>query len=839
MSYTFLPWLREGAAGDLPRAAGTARNRLLVDLQLVVNDSPTDAPLHLRLLGPGDVVGFDQRQVVRTDPPNQARGVEPNYFPFVEFDQPSFPWLFTPAAPDAANRLRPWLCLVVVRQQDGVRIEPDPATKVTMLTVEPPAAPALELPDLAESWAWAHVQVTGKASSTELVRVLANQPERSLARLVCPRRLRPGATYHACVVPAFAAGVSAATGQPVDDNAALADAWTATAARVDLPVYYRWQFSTGEIGDFETLANALHAGQISAGLGRRSLDLEDPGFGLPTGAGGQAVLQGALRVPGDEPPPAPAWFAARLAGLLGAADEGSVRPPLYGGTQAGVATLPGSGWLARLNLEPGYRAAAGLGARIVREQQEQLMEAAWTQAGAIDAANRFLSRSQLARSVGESVWQRRLTPLAEEAPAILLQVTAPVHLPAGSLRARIRAGQLPDATLDPAFRRLTRPRGPHVRRFAGSANDSGPPAVRVLARRVGDLDPHEVLAELEPGQAQRDRVASQVKSPAELALLDRPDPIAPITRAPEFPAPMSLALQRLSVDYLLPGSEHLLADTVVVLEPNRPFVAAFMAGLNHEMSRELRWREYPTDPAPTCFRVFWDRRGQAPAGTTLDDLADIAPIALWPPGEELGDRVRSDPAGELVVVVRSELLRRYPRAVVYAARAAAATPRRVLADESDPANRMLPRFAGFLDPDIGFFGFGLGAAAARGDADGLGWFFVFQEQPSEPRFGLDEAKAGWLPDPPPQPMPGTGQQRPALVSSNLAWGHLVDQQHFATLAHAPVSGARPARWWFPDRPDLAWAGGAADLAALTLQRPARVALHAQLLLPKAGPHVPA
>jgi hypothetical protein len=316
-----------------------------------------------------------------------------------------------------------------------------------------------------------------------------------------------------------------------------------------------------------------------------------------------------------------------------------------------------------------------------------------------------------------------------------------------------------------------------------------------------------------------------------MGVMDRADPLAPILHGPEFPAPMAADLQRLSVDYLLPGTEHIPPDTVLALEPNRPFVAAFLAGLNHEMQRELLWREYPVDAAVTCFRVFWDRRGLVPADAPLDDLADVPPIDRWDPAEDLGQRVRADPSGELVLVVRSELLRRFPNAVVFAAKAAAGAPRRALADQTDPANRRLPRFAGFIGPDISFFGFGLGEAQARGDDDGLGWYFVFQQQPSEPRFGLDEDRAGWLDDPPTRPVPGTNEQKPALDTAELAWGHLVDQQRFATLAHAPVESARPAGWWFPDRPELSWTGGSGDLAALTLQHPARVALHAELLLP--------
>ena len=56
------------------------------------------------------------------DPQPDTGDFEPTYFPSVEFDRPDFPWLFTPASAGPDAKLRPWLCLVVVRKQDGVTL---------------------------------------------------------------------------------------------------------------------------------------------------------------------------------------------------------------------------------------------------------------------------------------------------------------------------------------------------------------------------------------------------------------------------------------------------------------------------------------------------------------------------------------------------------------------------------------------------------------------------------------------------------------------------------------------------------------------------------------------
>src|SRR5918912_2838832 len=126
-NYVFLPWVREGAAADIqaPDTLGQAQlGAVTVSVKLRINDAD-DITRQVRLYGPGDVTGIDPQQVVRTEPRHLAMDFEPNYFPAIEFDRPDFPWLFTPAKAAAAGKLRPWLCLIVVRQQDGVTLRVD------------------------------------------------------------------------------------------------------------------------------------------------------------------------------------------------------------------------------------------------------------------------------------------------------------------------------------------------------------------------------------------------------------------------------------------------------------------------------------------------------------------------------------------------------------------------------------------------------------------------------------------------------------------------------------------------------------------------------------------
>ena len=73
-----------------------------------------------------------------------------------------------------------------------------------------------ELPDLADSWAWAHAQLgwrTTRRRRRRLRNVLATRPELSVSRLLSPRLLTANTEYIACVVPAFEAGRLAGLGR--------------------------------------------------------------------------------------------------------------------------------------------------------------------------------------------------------------------------------------------------------------------------------------------------------------------------------------------------------------------------------------------------------------------------------------------------------------------------------------------------------------------------------------------------------------------------------------------------------------------------------------------------
>ena len=922
-SFQFIPWVRRGAATairttDKLGAGLPGRASLPVDMR-INKRADAEVSVTIGLTGPGDITGLDARLVVRTDPPNLTNDFEPNYFPAVEFDPPDFPWLFTPAAGDPQGRLRPWISLIVVRMQDGVSLKVESTKPLPVLRITAPAVPALELPDPDESRAWAHAQVATSGPGKPMTDLLAAESPLNLSRLICPRRLEPGRRYLACVVPSFEAGRKAGLGLAVEptDETALMPAWNVgpdAPGEVQLPVYYHWEFGTGQSGDFEALVRLLEARPIPPGVGVRPMIAANLPFGLP--ALGILGLEGALR-PADFEPADPenmADFHARLREILNLpetrfsapGEDPVVTPPIYGRSQTSISTVPGSEetphWLRELNLDPRLRAIAGFGTLVVQDQQEQLMASAWEQLGD-RRANQMLRQAQLAREVGDAMLGKHLKPLAVANPDRLFQITAPVHgrilMSSTTLLHGVRQSGIPARALSASFRRIVRPGGPLVRRLTPANRRQTVPLVKGLAvgqiqariaakppsvtvppaalqatmlqftvaspiamrfrqaaqafqeymnearrlsgvpeppvptatafntmqiKLLAGLDPKVTFAKRVEEQIQRDPAAApKVESASPPAA----DPLAEFTTAPQFPQPMYEALRDLSQDLLLPGLERIPPNTVSLLETNTRFVEAFMVGLNHEMSRELLWREFPAEQRASCFLRFWDDQGTSASG---DASAQFDPVHLWPAERHLGENFKSGKSGEhLVLLIRGELLQRYPSASIYAVRAehGNSRARRKLGQEE-----RFPLFHGTLKPDVTFFGFPLTAEEALGTLDEKGkpatsgdpgWFFVIQQQPTEPRFGLD------------LPLPELFGTKPATAWNEVSWAHLVENEtELKALTHAPVAG----RLGGHEVGSVKWGFNAAHMAAATLQRPVRIAIHASALLEQRGPLQP-
>jgi hypothetical protein len=554
-TYSFLPWLRRGAANTIPQADGDptvmVRATMPLDVTLVgtkLDGSPNQQVVHrdVNLYGPGDIVGIDSKAVVKTDPLNWITNFEPNYLPYIDFYDEDFPWRYTPAAADMAkSRLRPWITLVVLKKTeftDGKDLTGKPLPYFEMAA----GVKASDVfPKPSELWAWAHVHVNVDLSNSgnesipgvlnNLQQTISTNPDLAYSRIMCPRRLEPDTSYYAFLIPTFETGRLAGLGQDVPaTTVATASAWDNNQAQ--FPIYYKWYFMAGDFGDFEYLVKLLKPQPVDSRVGSRDMDVVHPGSNLPlinTPANLNNVLKlgGALEVPFATLPPAdqnvitmydqwdqpfPHPFEKGMAALINLADDYSTKSPedinaadpdpvitspLYGRWPAlvnrvlyaadGTTVLPNDqNWIHRLNLDPRFRVAAGLGTQVVHANAQTYMQAAWQQIGDVIAANNRLRLAQMAQAASVSMYTRHILSLPQERQFLL---TAPVHPrimgSPTTIAAQVRASVVPAAATSGAFRRVNRQGHALTRRLALTPDAAARIVTRINAQQLQPAPP--------------------------------------------------------------------------------------------------------------------------------------------------------------------------------------------------------------------------------------------------------------------------------------------------------------------------------------------------------------
>jgi len=370
-----------------------------------------------------------------------------------------------------------------------------------------------------------------------------------------------------------------------------------------------------------------------------------------------------------------------------------------------------------------------------------------------------------------------------------------------------------------------------------------PPPLVALDIRNAHL---QLATAIDPRVSFPRRLSAQVKLPG--LTLEQPEEIVDAMAHPDFEDATYAQLRDINKELLIPNLDLIPPNTISLLETNPKFIESYLVGLNHEMARELLWREYPTDQRGSYFRQFWEVKGVSNPDTPGDaeQLKDITKLHTWPAASLLGAHKPPPPAtadvkpGEkqLVLVIRGELLKRYPNTVIYAQKAIddgkgnrAIFDKDMTPDQFDTQLKF-PLFRAEIDPDLRFFGFDLTIDKARGTVasndfpnDRLGWFFVIQEVPGEPRFGMD------IKYEPTQDTNNNPLDDPLDTWNNLAWNSF-------GAAEPPFVARTPA----PSlpRPNPAeinvhrWGSSAAEMAYILFQTPVMVAVHASEMLENAN-----
>lgn len=820
----FFSHARQGVAAGRP-AAETIQPQVVFK-RSIATDPITVAGPQLRLAGPGDVAGIDRSLIIREEPPAGTPAAAENIMAAVEFSYADLPWLLStkeePVPGNAERRVYPWLVLVALSEDEAA--PPRDQSPAPILT-----APVAALPPLNERWAWAHVEarlddnVADPATAKERVRDgVRRRSAAVVARLLCPRKLEPNTSYIAAVVPAPASGAWAAAG----------------ATTVDLTVFHWWTFHTGPSGAFEDLARRLRKAKATdVGVGARTIDVSAPwppefapDAEEPTTRATMA-MDGALRAPGE--PDAETWsdraaqdrFRAKIVRILNAPaarrerpadfdrDAVAVGPPLYGRHHSGEQTVTpdGGGWLTSLNLEARRRVAAALGARYVQVEQEFLMARAWEQVGAIRAANRALAAAELATVAANASRAKNIDPLK---PADLMLTMAPmarrIAMPREfeaqrpglggddqppTLAQVLRAADVPTGMVTTAYARLTRRGGAvgrRIKRVAGHASTGVSPIEALLPDPPAEMPAlaggarptlvNQVRARTAPLELQFRRMVDVIASPdLQARSVDEPRPLAPIMKHPQFNVPIAEEILARWPEWAIPGVANLPDDSVMMVETNPAFVAALLVGLNQEFNRELLWREFPTDQRGTSFARFWPTAGN-----------DIDEIARWPLDSALGGQLRGGEEGSIVLLIRGEVLRRFPAAPLVAVKGVGGK----LPDAFDgrPATP-LP-----LDESTTLYIFtGITEFQAR-DED---WFFVLREPMRGTQFGFDLSAAelkSW---------------------ADLTWSDVTTTNGFVRVDRPPRRA--PA----PDAGVARWGSESANMARIAFQQPFQMAFRAR------------
>lgn len=966
MKYHFLAWSRRGLAAEistpdqLGAAPPTVREREQLELALQVNGEAV--PKNIRLAGPGDVLGFKRDQVVRTEPRDGITNFEPNYLAFIEFYDEDFAWRYTPAAPvsgpNTGNQkllLRPWLTLLVLEDKEftfNPRSKPLPSLHVL-------SEAALPLHQELHLWAHVHSNLDGGSEAAQFLSKLqtasAQDPDGLYSRVLCPRRLAPNRRYHAFVVPTFEAGRLAGLGLPTDGIDGQAPAWnTPAVVPLEMPCYYHWVFRTGENFDFEYLARLIKPRVLPATVGLRDMDISRPGYTLPAMPSAKPVhLEGALLHLQAQPraynPNEP--LGTGLKKMLDQAalpvanltEDPLLAPPFYGfhypNPNPNNLDLANAGWVHELNRHPAQRAAAGLGAEVVRRNQERWIDDAWQQAQHLRLDNNRLRITRFAAEVGEVLYKKTIGALLatnqqERAFALLRPVAGMVKSEGDtvSIWRTLQSSVVPETLMQSTFRRITSLNGPTYRRidrvwrgdfsavsiFKGAWSKTNvmtgsimptiyapytwewtpmpPIAQRMKANftawlsnlhsewgpvwfnmQTGDSKRPVIIRNppvpIEPNVAfqafqdlyKRIKPTTDAKTKEDLTLLPnlsklirdatifvKPEnahlkrlpayleataapanleEVKAVMDYPTFEEPLSKHLAKMDPQYILPNIDQIPPNTAALLKANARFIRAVLVGANHEMGAELLWREYPTDQRGSYFQQFWD------IDRALDNAAsrDVPPLHTWQHLQGLGAAAlfprETSVAEPLVLVLRTDLLQKFPNAVIYAHRAERDGIGYRLKTNPTPADIKMPLFFSKPRVDIQAVGFDLEKEEALGQETGVwglrmstGWFFVIAEPPGDPRFGMDVA---FSPD---------DAQR--LTWNDLSWENTdTPVGGFLQIANRPS-----AKGWTnptanaadavidPNRPAEKWGRSAADMAGILLQAPMLVAIHATELI---------
>lgn len=457
-------WVRKGIANQiseeetLGKTNGSVMERPSVQLSAqlkatpVGNSSGSIESTQLKdflIVGPGDVLSINSNAVMNYYPAPGNKNFPIKFKPYIEFWEPDFAWRYTPARATAKSgeeegKLRPWIAVVACKKTDYSMSKNSNGISLVTFNVTEKSEHAKIFPDPGEIWKSAHAQGSD-GSEAEFCRIIGINSE----------NFTENTDYTAFVIPTFETTRLRALGceDDLQNTEAQKSAWdkdynpnTDRKFPYTFPVFYSWDFRTNE-ETFKDLVDALKTFSVDPSDAGINIDVTDLGDGLSRScfkAGERPKTQvmmmpAATKIPNFKEegifPDAAKKDELKLHNNLISKlesnpvfqenknlieggesdsdydDEGNndpkVVPPIYGGKHSMATSLENApSWLKRINTDLHYRAAAGLGKKIIQEHQEQLVNRAWKQIEVVKALNGELYKRLLSSKVNDSIKNR-------------------------------------------------------------------------------------------------------------------------------------------------------------------------------------------------------------------------------------------------------------------------------------------------------------------------------------------------------------------------------------------------------------------------------------------------
>ena len=421
----YLPYVREGFRPSGDGFSTTVGWRAQARVTTRVASTAQPGPRHRHPLRPARTrrrrSASTPRRYCGSCPRRTVVAPSPNSSPPLNSTRRTCPGRTAPSAPNA-NRVIPWLCLIVLEEQTGVTLSPGSQGQSQWILGLDPAGggPRTARPDRG-------MGVGARAGHLRHPGPDRGNPGHSagshhLAGWSHPGGCcRIGATSAASCPPSLAGVVAGLGADPEAIPAATARnlAWTATDVPAELPVYFTWSFTTGEAGDVESMLRRLRPAPPSTVPCR---PLECPRGLRRSAAGRRLAATAAPAAAADRRSPRPATIVDGIRAALapGVGDGPVVGPPFLGEPWvAGRPLDPINAWTPALNLTPMARAAAGLGADLVRDKQEELVAAVWQQFVAYRQTDLQQRSQQLSTIVENQIKGRLHAAPIEEASRVL------------------------------------------------------------------------------------------------------------------------------------------------------------------------------------------------------------------------------------------------------------------------------------------------------------------------------------------------------------------------------------------------------------------------------------